>query len=76
MTVPTLPTDGGAIAPGASGGAGRPAGYYLPDAPEQGVKNVMTAVLVVYRGFDTVGEVFVVFAAGLAALVVLGGRAR
>ncbi|WP_440006421.1 DUF4040 domain-containing protein [Halomicrococcus sp. SG-WS-1] len=73
-TVPALPTGGEPIAPGVAGDVGRPAGFYLANAPEMGVENVVTAVLVVYRGFDTVGEVFVVFAAGLAALVVLGGR--
>jgi multicomponent Na+:H+ antiporter subunit B len=31
----------------------------------------VTAVLVVFRGFDTFGEVAVVFAAGVAVLVVL-----
>ena len=35
------------------------------------VMNVVTAILVVYRGFDTFGEIAVVFAAGMAVLVVL-----
>ena len=39
---------------------------------------VITAVLASYRGFDTMGEVFVVFAAGLgvALLIGLGGSKR
>ena len=36
---------------------------------------VLTAVLVVYRGFDTFGEIGVVFAAAVAVLAVLGREA-
>lgn len=36
--------------------------------------NVVTAVLADYRGFDTLGEITVVFTAALACLVVLIGR--
>lgn len=36
--------------------------------------NVVTAVLADYRGFDTLGETTVVFAAALACLAVLIGR--
>jgi len=35
------------------------------------VKNAVTAVLAAYRGFDTMGEAVVVYAAGVGALVVL-----
>lgn len=46
--------------------------YYLDNAyKETGVYNAVTAVLAGYRGFDTFGEATVVFAAGVAALVVL-----
>ncbi|MFC7173799.1 hydrogen gas-evolving membrane-bound hydrogenase subunit E [Haloplanus litoreus] len=46
--------------------------YYLDNAYDQtGVTNVVTAVLVGYRGFDTLGEAAVVFAAGIAMLLVL-----
>ena len=40
------------------------------------IPNIVTAVLASYRGFDTLGETFVVFAAGLgvALLLGLGGR--
>lgn len=38
---------------------------------ETGVTNAVTAVLAAYRGFDTFGEAVVVFAVGVAVLVVL-----
>lgn len=66
-TVPSLPPMGAADAP-AFGGA---AAYYLAHAkPDFGVQNVVTAVLVSYRGFDTFGELAVIFAAGLAVLAI------
>jgi len=39
---------------------------------EIGVPNVVTAVLASYRGFDTLGETGVIFAAGLAVVLLLG----
>ena len=49
--------------------------YYLEKSmPETGVPNVVTAVLASYRGFDTLGEVFVVFTAGIAVLLLIGGE--
>ncbi|MCK5921584.1 MAG: DUF4040 domain-containing protein [Methylococcales bacterium] len=49
--------------------------YYLEKSlPETGVPNVVTAVLASYRGFDTLGEVVVVFTAGIAVLLLIGGR--
>lgn len=65
-TVPALPAVGDPAAPA----FGRVAPAYLRRAPELGVRNVVTAVLVAFRGFDTFGEVVVVFAAGVAVLVV------
>lgn len=66
-TLPALPAAG-------DGGAApfrRVAPFYLEQAvPDFGVANVVTAVLVGYRGFDTFGEVVVVFAAAVAVLVV------
>jgi multicomponent Na+:H+ antiporter subunit B len=48
-------------------------GYYLQNAyDETGAENAVTAVLAAYRGFDTFGEAIVVFAAGVASLLVLG----
>jgi multicomponent Na+:H+ antiporter subunit B len=66
LTVPALPAVGAPNAPAATG-ASR---YYLENAGGLGIDNVVTAVLVVYRGFDTFGEVAVVFAAAVAVLVV------
>ncbi len=46
---------------------------YMERTPHEiDVPNVVTAVLASYRGFDTLGEVVVVFAAGLGVLVLLG----
>ncbi len=43
---------------------------------ETGADNMVTAVLADYRGFDTLGETLVVFAAGIACmLLLLGGHA-
>lgn len=39
---------------------------------DTGVPNVVTSVLASYRGFDTLGEVAVVFTAGLAVALLLG----
>ncbi len=43
---------------------------------ETGVPNMVTAVLASYRGYDTLGETTVIFTAGVAVLVLLGGRRR
>ena len=68
-TVPALPPVGAAGTPVLAGDVSQ---YYLDNAYDQtGVTNVVTAVLVGYRGFDTLGEVAVVFAAGVAMLLVL-----
>jgi len=68
-TVPALPAVGDPSAPILAGEVSQ---YYLTNAYDQtGVTNVVTAVLVGYRGFDTLGEVAVVFAAGIAMLLVL-----
>lgn len=48
---------------------------YLQRAlPDTGVPNVVTAILASYRGFDTLGEVTVIFTAGIAVLLLLGAR--
>ena len=51
---------------------------YLEQGPvEAGVPNVVTAVLASYRGYDTLGEVTVIFTAGIGVLALLGfGRTR
>ncbi|MEM5517966.1 DUF4040 domain-containing protein [Henriciella sp. AS95] len=46
---------------------------YLHRTPEDiGVPNIVTAVLASYRGFDTLGETGVVFAAALSVILLLG----
>ncbi len=49
--------------------------YYIDNAfQETGVPNIVTAVLASYRGFDTLGEVTVIFTAAVAVLLLIGGR--
>lgn len=46
---------------------------YIEDSyGEVGMPNIVTSVLASYRGFDTLGEVVVIFAAGLGVLTLLG----
>ena len=46
---------------------------YLVETPKEiGVPNMVTAVLASYRGFDTLGETVVVFAAGIGVALMLG----
>ena len=50
---------------------------YLRRAPaETGIPNVVTSVLASYRGFDTLGEVTVIFAAGVGVILLLGSWRR
>ena len=51
---------------------------YLSQSPheETGVPNVVTAILASYRGFDTLGEVAVVFTAGIGVLMLISGLKR
>ena len=50
--------------------------WYLEKTPELiDIPNVVTAVLGSYRGYDTLGEVFVVYTAGIGVLFLLGGTA-
>jgi len=47
---------------------------YLEVSPHEiGIPNIVTSVLASYRGYDTLGEVLVIFAAGAGALLLLGG---
>jgi len=46
--------------------------YIEQSGEEIGVPNIVTSVLASYRGFDTLGEVVVIFAAGLGVLALLG----
>jgi multicomponent Na+:H+ antiporter subunit B len=50
--------------------------YLLESLRETGVQNVVTAVLASYRGFDTLGEVMVVFTAGAGVIALLRRRRR
>jgi len=51
--------------------------WYLEKTPELiDIPNVVTAVLGSFRGYDTLGEVFVVFTAGIGVLFLFGARAR
>lgn len=48
---------------------------YIEDgARETGVPNIVTAVLASYRGYDTLGEVTVVFIAGIGVIALLRRR--
>jgi multicomponent Na+:H+ antiporter subunit B len=50
---------------------------YLQQSQEDvGIPNIVTAVLASYRGLDTLGELVVVFTAGLTVLSLLGSLAR
>jgi multicomponent Na+:H+ antiporter subunit B len=40
------------------------------------LQNIVTSVLASYRGFDTFGEVAVVFTAAVGAMLLLGGARR
>jgi multicomponent Na+:H+ antiporter subunit B len=42
--------------------------------PEIDIPNIVTAILASYRGFDTLGEVIVVFTAGIGVLLLIGQR--
>ena len=46
--------------------------YLEQNMSQIGIQNVVTSVLASYRGFDTLGEVLVVFTAGLAVVMLLG----
>lgn len=46
--------------------------FLMQSASEIGIPNAVTSVLASYRGFDTFGEVVVVFTAAIAVLMLLG----
>lgn len=50
--------------------------YIQGALPETGVPNIVTAVLASYRGYDTLGEVMVIFTAGVGVILLLGGSRR
>lgn len=50
---------------------------YIEETPEAiGIPNIVTAVLADYRGFDTLGEVAVIFTAGIGVMLLLGRRRK
>ncbi len=50
--------------------------YIEQSGQEVGVPNIVTSVLASYRGYDTLGEVTVIFTAGIGVMVLLGGTRR
>ena len=51
--------------------------YYLQESPQDiGIPNVVASVLASYRGYDTLGEVVVVFSAVIGVIALLGLRRR
>lgn len=51
--------------------------YYLENTKKDtGIPNVVTAVLASYRGYDTLGEVTVIFTAGIGVILLLGSWRR
>ena len=48
--------------------------YIKRSIEETGVANTVTAVLASYRGYDTLGEVTVIFTAGIGVMLLIGGR--
>lgn len=50
--------------------------YILQSGTEVGVPNIVTSVLASYRSFDTLGEVAVIFTAGIGVMLLLGLRRR
>ena len=78
---PRMPHYGDAKAPA----HGRLAPEFLADSVKQvgadkptatHIPNVVTTTLASYRGFDTLGEVVVIFTAGVGVLILLGGSAN
>jgi len=47
--------------------------YLQESGSEIGIPNVVTSVLASYRGYDTLGEITVIFTAGIGVLCLLGG---
>lgn len=71
--IPDMPAYGDANSP-ANSYVGR---TYLERTPQDiAVPNVVTAVLASYRGYDTLGEVTVIFTAGLGVILLLGYGTR
>lgn len=50
--------------------------YVVTSEEEIAVPNMVTSVLASYRGYDTLGEVTVIFTSGIAVWMLLSGRRR
>lgn len=50
--------------------------YLQQSGEEIGIPNAVTSVLASYRGYDTLGEVIVVFTGAMGVLVLVGGARR
>lgn len=51
--------------------------HYIEEQYEEiGIPNLVGAVLASYRGYDTLGETTVIFAAGIGVLLLLAGRRK
>lgn len=48
--------------------------YIVQSLTEIGVPNMVTSILASYRGYDTMGEVTVIFTASIAVLMLLSGN--
>jgi multicomponent Na+:H+ antiporter subunit B len=46
--------------------------YIEKSGAEVGMPNIVTSVLASYRGYDTLGEVFVIFTAAVGVLILIG----
>jgi len=50
---------------------------YIEDSPREiGIPNIVTSVLASYRGYDTYGEVTVIFTAGVGVMLLMGRAKR
>ena len=50
--------------------------YITESQSETGMPNIVTSILASYRGYDTLGEVTVIFCAAIGVLVLLGGTCK
>lgn len=70
-----MPHYGSATSP-AQTNPGLAARFIEQSGSEVGPPNMVTSVLASYRGYDTLGETMVVFAAGIAVMSILGLKRR
>lgn len=68
-----MPDSGSPSAPAHAHVASR---YIADSVPETGIVNFVTVILASYRGYDTFGEVTVIFTAAVCGMLLLGGGRR